>query len=139
MQENHFRAASLDATEPALQRFAGEPPRDRSRVMRRLRTRSVGTKLTDEEYAMLVAACPEPTLSEWIRRVLLSAARAQHVEHLILAELLALRAIVVTLHFSIASGEKLTSETLHHLMELADREKFLKAMERLATAPDRSR
>ena len=106
--------------------------------MRNLRTHSVGTKLTDEEFAAVIAACPEPTLSEWIRRVLLTAARQQSVDQLILAELLALRAIVVTMHFSLANGEKLTPDTLHRLMALADDEKFQKASQRLAGGPERN-
>jgi hypothetical protein len=106
--------------------------------MRHLRTHSIGTKLTDEEFATIIAACPEPTLSEWIRRVLLAAARSQPVDQLILAELLALRAIVVTMHFSLANGEKLTPDTLQRLMALADDEKFQKASQRLTATPARN-
>jgi hypothetical protein len=75
-----------------------------SHLMRHLRTNSVGTKLTNE-FAAVVAACPEPTLSEWICQVPLAVARSQPVDRTILAELLALRAIVITMHFS--NGEKL--------------------------------
>jgi hypothetical protein len=45
----------------------------------------------------------------------------------------------VTLHFSALNGEKLTADTLNRLIERADRDKFLKAQERLATAPDGGR
>jgi hypothetical protein len=106
-----------------------------TKLMRNLRTHSVGTKLTDEEFATVIAACPQPTLSEWIRRVLLVAARQHSVDQVILAELLALRAIVVTMHFSLANGEKLTPDTLQRLMALVDDEKFQKASQRLTTVP----
>jgi hypothetical protein len=107
--------------------------------MRKLRTRTVSTKLTVDEFAIVEAACQEPNLSEWVRRTLLTAASAPSFDRLIVAELLATRAIVVTLHFSALNGEKLTADTLNRLIERADRDKFLKAQERLATAPDGGR
>jgi hypothetical protein len=42
------------------------------------------------------------------------------------------------MHFSLANGEKLTPDTLHRLMALADDEKFQKASQRLTSAPERS-
>ena len=39
------------------------------------RTKSIGTKVTDEEYARLEALAGEQTISEWVRAVLLKAAR----------------------------------------------------------------
>jgi hypothetical protein len=107
--------------------------------MRRLRTRSVGTKLTEDEYALVTAACPEPNLSDWIRRALLAAVRTQPTERVIVAELLALRAIVLALHFSIVSGERLTAERLHTLIDRADGDKLFKAEERLAGCEPRRR
>ena len=38
------------------------------------RTKSVGTKVTENEYARLVQLAERQTLSEWIRDVLLEAA-----------------------------------------------------------------
>ncbi len=100
--------------------------------MRPFRTRSVGIKLSEAEYATLVTACPEPNLSKWSRRTLLAAAQSEPVDRLILAELLAMRAIVLTLHFSIVSGEPMTAERLRALVDRADEEKVLRAQERLA-------
>ena len=61
------------------------------------------------------------------------------LEHIFLAELLALRTIVLNLHFALASGEALTPDTLERLIERADHDKIRKAQERLASVSERRR
>jgi hypothetical protein len=60
-------------------------------------------------------------------------------EHIFLAELLALRTIVLNLHFALASGEALTPDTVERLIERADHDKIRKAQERLASVSERGR
>jgi hypothetical protein len=101
-----------------------------------LRTKCISTKVTDEEYARLEALAGEQTISEWVRAVLLRAA-APSAEPVLLAELLALRAILLNLHFAVCSGETVTAETMRRLIDRADQDKIHHAQERLASADAR--
>jgi len=58
-----------------------------------LRSRSIGTKVSDEEYAQLekLAEARGLTLSEWLRELVLAELIAHPAEQVILAEVLALR------------------------------------------------
>ena len=103
----------------------------RAQVPRR-RPRSVGTKVTDEEYALIAEAAGTLRISQWVRLQLLTAAMSEPSDHVLLAEVLALRAIVLTLQFALATGEPLTPETMQQLIERADADKLLKAQHRLA-------
>jgi hypothetical protein len=96
------------------------------------RTKSIGTKVTDEEYARLEALAGAQTISEWVRAVLLKAA-APSAEPILLAELLALRTILLNLHFAVCSGEPVTAETMRRLIDCADQDKIQLAHERLAS------
>lgn len=100
------------------------------------RTKSIGTKVTDEEYARLEALAGEQTISEWARAVLLKAA-APSTEPILLAELLALRTILLNLHFAVCSGEPVTAETMRRLIDRADQDKIQHAHKRLASADAR--
>jgi hypothetical protein len=101
-----------------------------------LRTKCISTKVTDEEYARLEALAGEQTMSEWVRAVLLKAA-ASSTESVLLGELLALRAILLNLHFAVCAGEPVTAETMRRLIERADQDKIHHAHERLASADAR--
>jgi hypothetical protein len=96
-----------------------------------LRTKSVGTKVTADEYARLEALAGTQSLSEWTREVLLKAAAPDSAVQL-LAEVLALRTILLNMHFAIASGRALSVENMQHLIERADQDKIARAQERLA-------
>ena len=97
------------------------------------RTRSVGTKVTDDEYTAIASAAGTQRISEWLRRVALTTAAAEPAERVLLGELLALRAILLTLHFSVAAGEqRLTREAMQRLIDRADHDKDLRAQMRLA-------
>jgi hypothetical protein len=55
----------------------------------------------------------------------------------VLAELLALRAILLNLHFHLCSGATITAETMQRLIERADQDKGRLAEARLAGADRR--
>jgi len=108
----------------------------RSEPPKQLRVRSVGTKLSEAEYAQCErsAARRGLTLGEWCRQALLEAAEgpAQDPEvEAILGEILALRKIVINLLYGERAGEPLDEERMRELIEAADAEKVAKAGERL--------
>jgi hypothetical protein len=99
-----------------------------------LRTKSISTKVTDEEYAQFEGLAGEQTISEGAREVLLKATRAKAGEQTLLAEVLALRTILLNVHFAVSQGQTLTDEKMQQLIERADQNKLSKARERLAEA-----
>src|SRR5216683_92310 len=98
------------------------------------RTKSISTKVTDEEYAQFEASAGEQTISEWAREVLLKATKPNASEQTVLAEVLALRTILLNVHFAVSQGQTLTTEDMRQLIERADQNKLSKAQERLAEA-----
>src|SRR6266849_1212633 len=99
-----------------------------------LRTKSISTKVTDEEYAQFEALAGEQTISEWARDVLLNATKPNAGQQTVLAEILALRTILLNVHFALSQGQTLTDEKMQQLIERADQNKLSKAQERLAEA-----
>ena len=97
------------------------------------RTKSISTKVTEEEYALFEGLAGEQTMSEWARDVLLKAAKPSLAEQTIVAELLALRMILLNALFSIANREPLTTQDMQDIINRADAGKSTKALERLAT------
>jgi len=98
------------------------------------RTKSISTKVTDEEYAQFEASAGEQTISEWAREVLLKATKPNAGEQTMLAEVLALRTILLNVHFAVSQGQTLTAEEMRQLIERADQDKLSKARQRLAEA-----
>lgn len=101
------------------------------------RTRSIGTKVTAEEYARLEACAREKQLSmsDWSRRVLLAAANIGHnsaAEQTILAEVIALRTIVANLIYAFTSEGKVTADQMRAFIQRADGTKSKRAMELLS-------
>lgn len=106
-----------------------------------LRTKSIGTKVSEEEFARLEQAAQKAskTLGEWCREVMLGSANGQPANgagghagaEALMAEVVALRAILLNVLFKQANGERLTSEEMKRLIERADSDKFKKARERL--------
>ncbi|MGH9711307.1 MAG: plasmid mobilization protein [Candidatus Acidiferrales bacterium] len=101
-----------------------------------LRSRTVGCKMTEAEYERLNANAEERgvTLGEWCREVLLQHTNGMKpitVEETLLAELLALRTILLNAFYKHAQGEELTADEMQRLIEHADEGKFRKARERL--------
>ena len=102
------------------------------------RVRTVGSKVTEDEYAALeeLAQAEGQTLSEWSRRALLSFLGSTNnanptTEETVIAEVLALRTILLNVLFRIANGERLTEEEMRKLIERADAGKGQKAREKL--------
>jgi len=103
-----------------------------------LRTHSLSTKVTEEEYAQLEERAGAQVMSEWARERLLGGGRPDPADHAVLAELVALRAILLNLHFAIANGHSMTVDEMQALIDRADADKWHKAQERLAGAMGRS-
>ena len=112
-----------------------------------LRTKSIGFKVREKEYAQLDAAAQTSgqTLGEWCREaaVLASAngqpskATGTGVEaQALMAELVAQRAILLNVLFKLANGEKPTAEEMQRLIDRADSDKLRKARERLVQAAE---
>ncbi len=100
--------------------------------MKPLRPRSLGTKLTEVEYARVEAAALKAGvgLSEWSRRAVLEFAErdgAEPAEKVVLAELLSLRSVLFTVVFQLGKGQPVSEEEMRRLIERADREKHKKA------------
>jgi hypothetical protein len=100
-----------------------------TRIVRR--PRAVTAKITIEEHEQLEACslAEGKTLSEWSRETLLHyAARGQPDTTLILlAEIVALRAIVLNLFFAVANKEPLNVAEMDKLVASADASKATKA------------
>jgi hypothetical protein len=111
-----------------------------------LRTKTLGTKVSEEEFAQLEVAASERglTLSEWCRETLLASVNGQEeksadsgrADQALMAELVALRAILLNVLFKLANGEKPTAEEMQRLIDRADSDKLKKARERLAQAAE---
>ena len=109
-----------------------------------LRTKSIGFKVSEEEYAQLEAAAQVGgrTLGEWCREMVLTS--SQEIKptgpgteaQALMAELVALRAILLNVLFKLANGEKPTAEEMQRLIDRADSDKLRKARERLAQAAE---
>ncbi len=92
-----------------------------------LRTKSIGTKVSDEEYAQMEAQATarQLTVSEWCREVLLASVNGGRVEPrgespTVLAEVQALRAIVLNLFYAVLRGETITEERMEQIIQWAD-------------------
>ena len=102
--------------------------------MPRPRSKSISTKVTEEEYVQLETLAGDQTSSEWVRDALLKAAKPSPAEQTIVEELLALRMILINILFSIANREALTGAAMDDIIKHADAGKLAKAMDRLRSA-----
>jgi len=107
-----------------------------------LRTKSVGTKVTDEEYAELeraaqtgarlwasVSGNPAGEVNSQEPRAATDCVGTGQVA--LMAELSALRAILLNVLFRQSNGERLTAEEMQRLIDRADSDKLRKARDRL--------
>ena len=109
-----------------------------------LRTKSIGPKVSEDEYAQMerAAQTSSKTLGEWCREVMLASANgwpeklngAGGEAQAVMAEVVALRAILLNVLFKQAKGEPLTAEEMQRLIDRADSDKLRKARERLDQA-----
>ncbi len=99
-----------------------------------LRTKSVGTKVSEAEFALLEerARGAGLRLAEWVREALLAAPveSGPDAAEVALAEVLALRSLFLNLQFRSDKGP-LTEAELRGLIERADGVKMQRARERL--------
>jgi hypothetical protein len=96
-------------------------------------TASVTAKVTPGEEKLCRARAEEAglSLSEWSRGALIRAASFTPETRLLLAELMALRAVILPLHAEILKGNKLTDTFIAETMKQADARKFAMAENRL--------
>jgi hypothetical protein len=116
-----------------------------------LRTKSIGTKVSEEEFASLeeCARQADMTLSEWVRAVLLAAPGvelpndAALAGRVTLAEVLALRTLFLNLQFRTSNGGQaqgpMTEGEMRGLIERADAVKGERARERIEAARSQTR
>lgn len=109
------------------------------------KSRSIGTKLSTDQYAAVELRAHEQDLgvSEYVRQTLLSAQRQPNIVAVLLVlmqELLALRSLIVNLAIDQASGTPLTAERVHAMRAHADANKAERARALLsATTSNRSK
>ena len=116
--------------------------------MPELRTRSAGAKVTEKEYAEIekLAESRGLNVGEWCRETLLARVNGQEPrvatvcagtgQVALMAELVALRAILLNVLFKQANGHTLTAEEMQRLIDRADSDKLRKARERLWQAQE---
>jgi hypothetical protein len=108
-----------------------------------LRTKSVGTKVSEAEFALLEerARGAGLRLAEWVREALLSAPAESGPDsgEVALAEVLALRSLLLNLHFRAAKGEPVAEAEMRGLIERADETKMQRARERLEAVQSAAR
>jgi hypothetical protein len=83
-----------------------------------LRTKSIGFKVSEEEYAQLETAAQRngQTLGEWCREVMLYASDADQHDPA-LAEIVGVRLLLVNVLRPLAAGEKLSTEAFDKLLD----------------------
>jgi hypothetical protein len=86
------------------------------------RKRSISAKVTEAEYARLVAHAGDKTISEWLRTIALETT-GESLKSLVLdlrGEVRALRTILLNLQYATNRGERLSAEAMQQLIEGAD-------------------
>jgi hypothetical protein len=116
--------------------------------MPELRTQSAGAKVTEKEYAEIekLAESRGLKVGEWSRETLLARVNGQETraatdcvstgQVALMAELSALRAILLNALFKLANGKSLTADEMQRLIDRADSDKLRKARERLLPAQE---
>ena len=107
-------------------------------MKRALRTKSVGTKVSESELRVLESRAERAglTLSEWVRDVLLGSSvdmGTLAAERAILAEVLAMRTILLNFTLKVGEGNPIPEASSKKLIEWADANKMKRALEILAS------
>jgi hypothetical protein len=102
-----------------------------------LRSKSVSTKVSEAELRVLESRAERAgvTLSEWVRDVLLGSSvemGTMAAERTILAEVLAMRTILLNFMLKVGGGVAVPEESSRKLIEWADANKMRRALEALA-------
>jgi len=85
-----------------------------------LRTKSIGFKVSEEEYAQLETAAQASgrTLGEWCREVILRGGASNAAAHdPVLAEIIGVRLLLVNVLGPLAAGEKLAPEAFDKMLD----------------------
>jgi hypothetical protein len=101
------------------------------------RTKSISAKVTEAEYAQLVTQAGDRTVSEWVRTTVLAAAspaQREPIAFVALTEQIALREVILNLHYLMSRGEKVTVEKMQQLIDDAERDKVRLARKWIAAA-----
>jgi hypothetical protein len=106
-------------------------------MKRELRSKSVGTKVSEAELRVLESRAERAglTLSEWVRDVLLGSSVEMGTlaaERAILAEMLAMRAILLNFMLKLSARQPITEQVSRELIAWADGNKMKRALEILA-------
>ncbi len=125
----NFAVATADPKPTSLIPPAISPARESENY----RVKQTGTRLTEAEFAEVEAAAADEgtNISAWIREAILarlSAAQGSNTDPILLAELMAIRALILNL-FAAASKGPLTDESLRKMQAYADSVKQQKADE----------
>ena len=99
------------------------------------RTKVLSVRLTTDEWAAIAHVAAGQSLSAWTRATLLTAAAAPPADQILLAEILALRTLVLHVQVAVHNGEALTTEHLQRLMARVDQDTMRDARARLAARP----
>ena len=104
-----------------------------------IRTKTVGTRVTDAEEQELIAAAnrDNQNVSEWTREVLLKAARRRESDA-VLTEVIATRMLLVNLLKPLAMGKTVSQEWITEAMAAVRREKRKAAQEVYAAVQRRA-
>lgn len=102
------------------------------------RPKCLSTRLTIDEYASLDALAGGQRIGTWAREQLLAARARRPIEEAVVAEIVALRTIVLNLQFAFIRGEALSAEDVQKLIDRADHDKVRKARARLAASQEES-
>jgi hypothetical protein len=100
-------------------------------------TKSISAKVTEAEYAQLVAQAGDRTVSEWVRTTVLAAASpspSERIAFLTLAEQMGVRSIVINLCHLLSQGQPVTRDVLQFLIDQAECTRVRAAHERIAAA-----
>jgi hypothetical protein len=129
LAEVNFAVATPDPKPASLFPPAISPARESENY----RVKQAGTRLTEGEFAEAEAAASREgmSVSAWIREAILarlSAGQSVNTDPILLAELMAIRALIVNL-FAAASKGPLTDESLRKMQAYADSIKEQKADE----------
>jgi hypothetical protein len=125
----NFAVATADPKPTSLIPPAISPARESENY----RVKQTGTRLTEAEFAEVEAAAAGESMSvsAWIREAILarlSAAQRGNTDPILLAELMAIRALILNL-FAAASKGPLTDESIRKMQAYADSVKQQKAEE----------
>jgi hypothetical protein len=100
----------------------------------RFRTRSVGTKVTSDEFESLTGRARKggQTLSEWTRDVLLRESRSDDKNFDLICEIVGLQLLLMNVLAPLARGEKISAEQFQAIVKSVQSTKLKAAEEMLS-------